>query len=80
MIMSSAPCRPETLLKASTCELQYCSDCEMVHLMMGSMTLRIPTEHFKELAKDLGKGLAVLQASEQGTTNFHKSSVYTLHS
>ncbi|PHS33053.1 MAG: hypothetical protein COA95_01725 [Methylophaga sp.] len=78
--MNSKTCKPETLLNASTCEIQYCSECEMIHLMLGSMTLRIPTEHFKELAKDLGKGLVQLQAYKQSSTNFNQRSVYTLHS
>ena len=78
--MRSMPCKTETLLSASTCEIQYCSDCEMIHLMMGSMTLRIPTEHFKELAKDMGKGLAKLQIQNQGSFDCQKHNVTTLHS
>jgi hypothetical protein len=78
--MNSKTCKPETLLNAPTCEIQYCSECEMIHLMLGSMTLRIPAEHFKELAKDLGKGLVQLQDYKQSSTNFDQRSVYTLHS
>ncbi len=78
--MSSAPCKPEILLNASTCEIQYCSDCEMVHLMMGSMTLRIPTDHFKELAKDMGEGLVQLNARNKSSFDFKRHNVTTLHS
>ncbi|KAF3982108.1 MAG: hypothetical protein HFP81_01370 [Methylococcales symbiont of Hymedesmia sp. n. MRB-2018] len=78
--MNSTPCQPEILLNASTCEIQYCPDCEMIHLMMGSMVLRIPTEQFKELTKDLGKGLSQLNAYKRSSAYFSERSSFTLHS
>lgn len=79
-IMTPAPCKPETLLHAPTCEIQYCSDCEMIHLTLGSMTLRIPTEHFKELTQDLGKGLVQLKAHNRSSFDFRNHNVTPLHS
>ncbi|PCJ31431.1 MAG: hypothetical protein COA90_06110 [Gammaproteobacteria bacterium] len=80
--MSSPSCKPETLLKAPTCDIQYCADCDMIHLMMGAMTLRISAEHFQGLAQDMGKGLMKLKAREQAEPgyNFHNSTVTKLHS
>jgi hypothetical protein len=78
--MSSTPCRPETLLTAPTCDIQYCADCGMIHLMMGSMTLRLSTDHFQEFAQDLGKGLMKLKARNRSSFNFHDHNVTTLHS
>ncbi|MDC9724607.1 MAG: hypothetical protein PSN44_01635 [Gammaproteobacteria bacterium] len=78
--MSSTPCQPETILSASTCDIQYCSDCGMIHLIMGAMSLRLSTGHFQELAKDLGKGTALLKARRNSAFNFHNQNVTTLHS
>jgi len=78
--MSSTPCQPETLLSSPTCDIQYCADCGMIHLMMGSMTLRLTTEHFQEFAQDLGRGLMQLKARDRSSFNFHSSNVTTLHS
>jgi hypothetical protein len=78
--MRSTPCKPETLLSAPTCEIQYCPDCEMIHLIMGSMTLRIPTEHFKELARDMGKGLVQVNAHNRSSFDFSGHNITPLHS
>ncbi|KAF3977094.1 MAG: hypothetical protein HFP77_08810 [Methylococcales symbiont of Iophon sp. n. MRB-2018] len=78
--MKSTPCQTEILLNASTCEIQYCPDCEMIYLMMGSMTLRIPTENFKELTKDLGKGLNQLNAYKRSAIYLSERPFFTLHS
>lgn len=78
--MRTTQCQPETILDAATCEIQYCSDCEMIHLMMGSMTLRIPTKYFQELAQDLGQGLMHLKAHKRSSFSFSKRNVTKLHS
>jgi hypothetical protein len=78
--MSSTPCQPETLLRAPTCDIQYCADCGMIHLMMGSMTLRLTTEHFQELAQDLIKGAWKLEKRNHPSSDFHSHNITTLHS
>jgi hypothetical protein len=78
--MSKTPCQPRTLLAASTCDIQYCEECEMIHLMMGSMTLRLSEVHFKELARDLNKGLMQLTARTNLENGFRADNVTTLHS
>ena len=78
--MSLAACRPETLLSTTTCDIQYCADCKMIHLMMGSITLRIPEEHFQELAQDMGRGLIKLKARDRSSFDFNAHNVTTLHS
>jgi hypothetical protein len=78
--MSSTPCQPETLLTAPTCDIQYCSDCGMIHLMMGAMTLRVSTGHFLEFSKDLGKGANLLKARRNSAFKYHDQNVTTLHS
>jgi len=78
--MSTPTCQPETLLNAATCDIQYCADCEMIHLMMGSITLRIPTENFKELTQDLTKGLVKLKARNSSLFDFSQHNITTLHS
>ena len=78
--MTIMQCQIETLLNAPTCEIQYCSDCEMIHLMIGSMTLRFPTEHFKALTQDLGQGLMQLNARNRPSFDFCGHKITPLHS
>lgn len=73
-------CQLETLLTAATCDIQYCADCGMIHLMMGSMTLRLTTEHFQEFSQDLNKGVMQLKMSTLSTDGFRPDNVTTLHS
>lgn len=73
-------CQLETLLTASTCDIQYCADCGMVHLMMGSMTLRLSKDHFQEFAQDMGKGLSQLKVHTLAPEGFRANNVTTLHS
>ena len=78
--MSTPPCQPKTILASSTCDIQYCQECEMIHLIMGSMTLRLSEEHFKEFARDMNKGLTQLAARTNLTNGFRSDNVTTLHS
>lgn len=73
-------CQTETLLKGSCCDLQYCSDCQMIHLALGSITLHLSEAHFEEFANDLRKGLFKLKSGHQSAHELINDSVITLHS
>lgn len=73
-------CRTETLLEGSSCDLQYCPDCKMIHLALGSITLHVSEVHFQELANDLNKGLFKLKSRHKPAYDLHNETVVTLHS
>ncbi len=73
-------CQTETLLNGSRCDLQYCPDCKMIHLALGSMTLHVSEVHFQELANDLSKGLFKLKSRGTPSQDLFNDSVVTLHS
>ncbi|MAX52058.1 MAG: hypothetical protein CMH22_08750 [Methylophaga sp.] len=55
--MASRACKPATIFESKTVDIQHCPDCKMVHLTMGSITVRMSEHHFSEFAKDLSRGL-----------------------
>lgn len=54
--MASA-CQPQTVFESSTVDILHCPDCQMIHLTMGSITLRMSEYHFSQFAKDISRGL-----------------------
>ena len=72
-------CQPEVLLNTDACEILYCSDCDMIYLSMGSMTLRISTEHYQALSQDLSRGLRRLQNRNKSTAQTYSDNVTPLH-
>ena len=63
--MASASCQPETILTSKTCDIHYCPDCGMIHLNMGSITVRMSEQHFANFAIDVSKGLFTMRQREQ---------------
>lgn len=55
--MTSPACRPETVFESDTVDIQHCPDCQMIHLTMGSITIRMTEQHFSQYAQDVSKGL-----------------------
>jgi hypothetical protein len=55
--MAASACRPQTVFESATVAIQHCPDCQMIHLTMGSITMRMSEHHFSEFAKDISKGL-----------------------
>lgn len=76
----SNACQTETLLNGSSCDLQYCPDCKMIHLALGSITLHLSEVNFQELAKDLSKGLFKLKSRDMSSHDLLNDTGVTLHS
>lgn len=53
----ASSCRLQTIFESSTVDIQHCPDCQMIHLTMGSITIRMTEHHFSEFAKDISRGL-----------------------
>jgi|AZIC01.1.fsa_nt_gi hypothetical protein len=77
---STKGCRTETLLNGSSCDLQYCPDCKMVHLALGSITLHLSKVHFQELVNELGKGMFNLKYRDESLDDRVNNSMSILHS
>jgi hypothetical protein len=79
--MKTTPsCRPETLLLGSSCDIQYCFDCKMLHLNVGSLTLRLSKKQYSELLGDMNQAATNLRHREMRDGSVNHSNVTTLHS
>lgn len=63
--MAASACRPQTVFESSTVDIQHCPDCQMLHLTMGSITIRMSEEHFAQYARDIEKGLFKFRSGSQ---------------
>jgi hypothetical protein len=77
---ASPSCRPETLLLGSSCDIQYCFDCKMLHLNVGSLTLRLSKKQYTELLGDMNQAATNLRHREMNDSLGQHSNVTTLHS
>lgn len=73
-------CHTETLLRGTSCDLQYCPDCKMVHLILGSITLHLSEIHFQEFANDMRKGVFNLKSRAIPSHDLFSDTITTLHS
>lgn len=73
-------CQTEILLNGSSCDLQYCPDCKMVHLVLGSITLHLSEIKFQEFANDLRRGVFKLESRDRPSHDLFNGSAITLHS
>jgi len=78
--MSTTKCQLDTLYMSSTCDIQHCADCGLIHLTMGPLTLRLSEQHYKELSQDINKGLIQMQSQQISEDTGKKNNVRTLHS
>jgi len=78
--MSESACQLETLVKSETSHIQFCPDCEEIHLTMGPISLRLSRDHYQRLAADIAKGLYRLETPNISSEMFHDQRVRTLHS
>ena len=62
--MASNSCQPEQVFSSNTCDIQFCPDCQMVHLNMGAITLRMTEQHFANYAIDISKALFHMRQRE----------------
>jgi hypothetical protein len=77
--MSSA-CQLETLIQSKTTHIQFCSDCEEVHLSMGPISLRLSRDHYQRFSSDIAKGLYQLEMLDVPSEMLHDSGVRKLQS
>lgn len=60
-----AECELETIINADTCDIQLCPECEMLHINLGSITLRMSEAQFAAFTMDISKALFSLRQREQ---------------
>jgi len=78
--MASTPCQLTTLVKSDTTHIQFCADCEEIHLTMGPISLRLSRDHYQRLASDIAKGLYCLEIPTLSSEMFQAQSPGRLHS
>lgn len=60
-----AECPLETIINAETCDIQFCPECGLLHINLGSITLRMSEGQFAAFAMDISKGLFAMRQREQ---------------
>lgn len=60
-----AECELETIVNADTCDIQLCPECQLLHINLGSITLRMSEAQFAAFTMDISKGLFTLRQREQ---------------
>jgi len=78
--MRQTNCKTETLLNGTSCDLQYCPDCKLIHVVLGSITLHLSQVHFQEFVNDLAKGAFNLKSRDMQTRDFEGLNILKLHS
>lgn len=73
-------CQTETLLSGDSCDLQYCPDCKMIHMILGAVTLHLPEVNFQQFARDLEKGVYKLKSRERTSHDLFNDPIITMHS
>jgi hypothetical protein len=76
----SSPCQLETLVKSATTHIQYCSDCEEVHISLGPISLRLSRDHYQRFSSDIAKGLYHLEMPNLSSEMLHDRGARTLQS
>ena len=59
-------CQPETIFSSPGCDIQFCPECQMVHVNMGALTLRMTEQQFANYAIDISKAMFHLRQREAG--------------
>jgi len=67
--MATSTCRPEVIFESDTVDIQHCPDCQLIHLTMGSITIRMTDHHFWQFAKDISRGVFEFNAGKTVQTN-----------
>jgi hypothetical protein len=79
--MNTTPsCKPETLVIGSQSDVQYCFDCKMMHLNIGSITLRLSRHQFADFIADLNQANTNLRHRELKLGRPKHANVTKLHS
>lgn len=67
----ASSCKPQTIFESSTVDIQHCPDCQMLHLTMGSLTIRMSEQHFSQFARDISRGHFAFNSEYGERTDLH---------
>lgn len=73
-------CQTEALFSGDSCDLQYCPDCKMIHMILGAVTLHLSEVNFQQFARDLEKGVYKLKSRELPSHDLFDDTIIKLHS
>lgn len=73
-------CQLETVAQSKTTTIQYCSECEEIHLTMGPISLRLSKDHYQRFANDIAQGLQGLDSVTLSSDVFAQLDISRFHS
>ena len=65
--MGSERCRAVHLASGDYCEVSRCLDCGSLHLVVGSLSVRLPLPVVKDLAECAAAALQAIEMPEEST-------------
>lgn len=76
----SAACQLDELAKSTTTTIQFCPDCQEIHISLGPISLRLTRDHYKRFSKDIAKANYQLELSDVSIEMLHEQQYTKLHS
>lgn len=73
-------CQLETLAQSKTSTIQFCPECEEIHLIMGPISLRLSKDHYQRFANDIARGLQSLNSVNLSADVFNLLDTSRFHS
>jgi hypothetical protein len=62
---TSQPCRHIELVRSPVAEVAMCPDCQVVHITLQHVTVRLTSDAFQELVWSLGKAQAIIESQQE---------------
>lgn len=73
-------CQLKTLAQSKTTTIQFCPDCEEIHLTMGPISLRFSKDHYQRFAADIAQGMQSLNSVNLSSDVFAQLDTNHFHS
>lgn len=73
-------CQLETIAQSKTTVIQFCSECEEIHLIMGPISLRLSKDLYQRFASDIAQGLEGLNSITLSSDIFAQLDTSRFHS
>lgn len=79
-MMMTVPCQLDLLTQSKTTTIQFCPDCQEVHIALGPISLRLSRDHYQRFAADIAKAHYQLTLPRVSGDMLHEQTDIKLHS
>ncbi len=75
-----ASCQLNLIAKSATTTIQFCADCQEVHITLGPVSLRLSRDHYQRFYTDIAKAYHQLELPTVSLEMLHEQPYTKLHS